>query len=186
MKAIKEEYQKIFVDQEGGGVIKCPSCSKSTLVDSSVLREKALLDHCMVRCTCHTRFAVKFEFRKDFRKNSKLTGEYVSLPKGKIRGGMKVVNISPKGIGLKIDDSAQFKIGDELLLLFTLDDTSDSLIEKRAIIRFIKQNYIGCEFLGSFPIGKALGVYLESEADQDDQRSPTEKDHFDWPTNFIR
>ena len=105
----------------------------------------------MVRCTCQTRFAVKLEFRRDFRKNSEFSGEFISLPKGKPRGEMTVVNISKNGIGLQTVGSAEFKIGDPILLLFTLDGNNDALIEKRATVRFVEENYIGCEFLGSSP-----------------------------------
>ena len=97
---------------------------------------------------------------------------------------MTVVNISRNGIGFQIDGSTQFKIGDELLILFTLDGTNDSLIEKRAVIRFAKKNYIGSEFLGSFPPGKALGAYLVEEPTEKEQLTNAKEDHFDWTTTI--
>lgn len=104
------------------------------------------------------------------------------MPTGNPRGGMTVVNISKNGIGLQIDGSTQFKIGDELLILFTLDETDDYLIEKRVVIRFAKQNYIGSEFLSSFPIGKALEAYLIDEPRSIKQPSDDEEGQFDWDT----
>lgn len=108
----------------------------------------------------------------------------MSLPTGSPRGVMTVVNISRNGIGLQIEDSTQFKIGDELLILFTLDGTNDSLIEKRAVVRFAKQNYIGSEFFGSFPLGKALGAYLVAEPKEKEQLTDAKEDHFDWSTTI--
>lgn len=179
--------QKVFVNPEGLAVINCPVCAlaKSTRVDSSVIREKGLRDNCLVRCTCQNKFAVKLEFRRDFRKASNLSGEYLSLPTGNPRGRTTVVNISRNGIGLRIDGAGRFKIGAELLILFTLDGTTDSLIEKRAVIRVAKQNYIGCEFLGSFPLGKALGAYLLDEPREKEQHAEADEEHFDW-SNIIR
>lgn len=112
-----ERAQKVYVNQEGLAVIKCPVCAfeKSTRVDSSVIREKDMRDNCMVRCTCQIKFAVKLEFRKDFRKDSEFSGEYMKLPTGKPRGRLTVVNISRNGIGLRINGPTQFEIGDELL-----------------------------------------------------------------------
>lgn len=184
VKGKDQKAQKVYVNQEGLAVIKCPVCSfeKSTRVDPLVIREKALRNNCVVRCTCQKKFAVKLEFRRDFRKDSNLSGEYMSLPTGKPRGRMTIVNISRNGIGLRIEGSTPFKIDDELLILFTLDGTNDSLVEKRAVIRVAKQNYIGCEFLGSFPIGKALGAYLMEEPKEKEQLSDDEEDHFDWST----
>jgi hypothetical protein len=187
LKATDEKAQKVYVNQEGVAVIKCPACSleKSTRVDSSVIREKDLRNNCTVRCTCQMKFAVNLEFRRDFRKDSNLNGEYMRLPRGTPRGKLTVVNISRNGIGLRIDGSSQFEIGDELLILFTLDGNNDSLIEKRAVIRVAKQNYIGCEFLGSFPLGKALGAYLMEEPKKEEQQqSDANEEHFDWSTTI--
>lgn len=188
LKGNNAKKQKIFVDQEGGAVIKCPACSlkKATRLDPSVIREKSLRDHCVVRCTCQTRFTVTLEFRRDFRKNSNFSGEYVSLPKGKLRGGMTVVNISNNGIGLQIEGSAQFEIGDQLLVLFTLDGNNDALVEKRATVRYVKNDYIGCEFLGSFPLGKALGNYLISKSDDQPTQAVSVEDQFDWTDCYLK
>lgn len=187
MRAKDEIAQKVYVNQEGLAVIKCPVCSfeKSAHVDSLAIRANDLRNNCTIRCKCQEKFAVKLEFRRDFRKDSNIVGEYMSLPTGNPRGRMKVVNISRNGIGLQIEGSNQFTIGDELLILFTLDGTDDSLIEKRAVIRFIKHNYIGSEFLGSFPLGKTLGAYLLDTPTEKEQVADTEEDQFDW-TSTIR
>ena len=186
MKVDDEVQNKVFVDQEGMAVIKCPECSKqkSTRVDPSAIRDKEIRDNCLVRCTCQTRFAVKLEFRKDSRKNSKLNGEYLGFPKGKPRGKLTVVNVSQNGLGVQFAGTDQFHIGDEILILFTLDDNIDSLIEKKAIVRCVKQDYIGCEFLGSTPPGKAFGDFLASEPD--DITEEVEEKEFDWTGSFTR
>jgi hypothetical protein len=183
LKEKDETAQKVYVNPEGLTVIKCPvcSCEKPTRVDSSVIREKNLRNNCLVRCTCQKKFAVKLEFRRDSRKNSNLSGEYVCLPTGKPRGRMTVVNISPHGIGLQIDDSNRFSIGDKLLIMFSLDETEDSLIDRRAEIRVVKENYIGCEFIGSFTLGKALGAYL-ADNPKEERQFEDDDEQFDWST----
>ena len=191
MKIDDEGQSKIFVDQEGMAVIKCPVCSKqkSTRVDPSVIRDKEVRENCMVRCTCKTRFAVKLEFRKDSRKNSKLNGEYLCFPKGKPRGKLTVVNVSQNGLGVEVASTDDFHIGDEILVLFTLDDNIDSLIEKKAIVRSIKPDYIGCEFLDSSSPGKAFGDFLASKSEDitevEEEGEVDEKD-FDWTGSFLR
>jgi len=162
MKANDEVVQRVYVNQEGMAIIKCPACSfkKITRVDSLIIRENDLRDNCIVRCACQKKFAVKLEFRGAYRKNSNFRGEYLRLPKGKPRGEMTVANISRNGIGFRIEDTTQLNKGDELLILFTLDEASNSLIEVRGKIRVTKQNYVGCEFLGSSLLGRALEAYL--------------------------
>ena len=186
MKVDDEEKQKVFVDQEGMAVITCPVCSnqKSARVDPLAIRGKEHRERCLVRCACQTRFAVKLEFRKDFRKNSKLSGEYLCFPKGKPRGKLMAVNISQNGIGVQTAGTDKFNVGNELLILFTLDDNADSLIEKKAIVRCVKQDYIGCEFIGSSPPGKAFGAFLASESDEGITEVDIEQ--FDWTDSFSR
>jgi len=186
MKVDDEEQNKVFVDQEGMAVITCPVCAKqkSARVDPSAIRDKEVRDNCQVRCTCKTRFAVKLEFRRDSRKNSKLNGEYLGFPKGKPRGKLTVVNVSQNGIGVQVAGTDQFQIGDEILVLFTLDENIDSLIEKKAVVRCVKEDYIGCEFLGSSPPGKAFGDFLAS--DSVDIIEGGDEKEFDWTGNFFR
>ncbi len=188
VKVEKENNKKVFVDQEGVAALKCPLCSleKSTRVDSQGIREKNIRDNCIVRCKCQTRFSVTLEFRRDFRKPTNLSGEYICLPKGKTRGILKVVNLSENGFGLEVTGSTQFKMGDKLLVLFNLDDTNATLIEKTALVRFVKENYIGCNFIGSSPLGKALKGYLKDESPSNDQIEPSEEDQFDWDSPHWR
>lgn len=187
MKAKDDRDQKVYVSPEGLAVIRCPVCSfeKSTRIDSSVIREKDIRNNCTVRCTCQNTFAINLEFRRDFRKDSNFNGEFMHLPTGNPRGNLTVVNISQNGIGLRIEGSTQFELGAEILILFTLDGSNDSLIEKRAVIRVAKQDYIGCEFLGSFPLGKTLGAYLREEPKKQEHLSDAEEEHFDW-SSMIR
>ena len=77
----------------------------------------------------------------------------------------------------------RFNVGDELLILFTLDDNNDSLIEKKAIVRCVKQDYIGCEFFDSSPPGKAFGNFLASESDED--ITGVDEEQFDWTGSFL-
>lgn len=180
--------QEIFVDPAGVAIIECPACSlkKKTSIDSTAIRRKSLQSHCLVRCTCQAKFAVKLEFRRDLRKSSNFTGEFLSLPRGEIRGGMQVVNISRNGIGLHIKGASQFNVGDQILALFTLDGNEDALIEKRATVRFVEKDYVGCEFQGSFPLGKALGDYLARDAKEQGAEAAEDDGQFDWSDRSLK
>lgn len=154
-----EIIQKIYVSQDGVAVMKCPACALVKSADVSKLR--ASTQHVIkVRCTCQSIFTVKLEFRRTYRKETKLAGDYQSLPTRKHTGRLTVVNVSKGGLGAQIIGANPFRVGDEARISFNLDDSHHSLIEKRVLVRLVKQNYIGCEFLDSTAHDKALGFYL--------------------------
>lgn len=66
--------------------------------------------------------------------------------KTKIRGMIKVKNISVSGIGLEFTSDYHVHEGDRLELRFNLDDDKNSFVCKEAVVRKIKGNYVGAEF----------------------------------------
>jgi len=153
-----EIVQKVYVNQEGVAVMKCPACEAVKSANVAVMKTGQHL--VKVRCNCQKVFSIKLEFRKAYRKATRLAGEYLQLPGGKISGKMMVINVSKGGIGAQVIGLMRCRIGDELRISFNLDDRHHSFIEKRVVIRLLKQNYIGCEFLDSTANDKALGFYL--------------------------
>ncbi|NTV14330.1 MAG: PilZ domain-containing protein [Desulfobulbaceae bacterium] len=151
--------QKVYVNQEGVAVMKCPFCEAVKSANVSKLRT-AQQHVVKVRCTCQKVFTVKLEFRRTYRKEAKLAGDFQSLPSGKHCGRLTVVNLSKGGLGAQIIGFNHFRAGDELRISFNLDDRHHSMIDKKVVVRLVKQNYIGCEFVDSTSHDKALGFYL--------------------------
>jgi len=158
MAQYKEEITKVYVNQDGVAVIKCPACEK--VKTTKVVNFKGSKHVLNVKCTCNNVFLVNLEFRKSWRKEIKLPGDFVLLPEKIHRGRMMVVNISKTGIGLQIIGAHRLKAGEELLVSFILDDGHGSAIDKKVVIRMVKETYIGCEFLEATPHDRALGFYL--------------------------
>ena len=152
-----EIVQKVYVNQEGVAVMKCPACEAVKSANVGAMRAGRHI--IKVRCNCQKVFTVSLEFRRSYRKDAKLAGEYQS-PNSKGRGKLTVVNVSKGGVGAQIIGFNHCRIGDELRISFNLDDRHHSLIEKRVVVRLVKQNYIGCEFLDLNANDKALGFYL--------------------------
>ena len=153
-----DDAQKVYVNQEGVAVLKCPFCEavKTTTVEKFKGSRHVL----KVKCTCQKAFMVELEFRKAYRKDIKLAGEFVHLPTRNARGKMLVINISKTGIGFQVLGAVNVREGNDLQVKFNLDDKHHSLIEKRVVVRLVKNNYIGCEFVDSTAHDKALGFYL--------------------------
>ena len=154
----RDAIQKIYVNQDGVAVLKCPVCEASKV--SKVLNFKGEKHIVKVRCNCQNVFTVNLEFRKNYRKQTKLTGDYYGVNKEGMRGKLLILNLSKGGIGAQVIGMNNNQIGDELRVRFTLNDQHSSVIEKRVVVRLVKQNFIGCEFLDDSTTDKALGFYL--------------------------
>ncbi|MBU0482420.1 MAG: PilZ domain-containing protein [Proteobacteria bacterium] len=156
--ADSKDTQKVYVNQEGVAVLKCPFCDavKTTTVE----KFKGSRHILKVKCTCKQNFMVELEFRKAYRKDIKLAGEYIYLANPGVRGRMLVVNISKTGIGFQTMGVGKIREGHELQIVFNLDDKHNSLIDKKVVVRLVNNNYIGCEFTETSVHDKAMGFYL--------------------------
>ena len=158
MAQYEEEISKVYVNQDGVAVIKCPVCEKvKTTKVQNFKGSKHILN---AKCTCGHVFLLNLEFRKAWRKVIKLPGDYLLLPEKIHRGRMMVVNISKTGVGLQIIGAHRLKAGEKLQVSFILDDSKGSAIDKKVVIRLVKGSYVGCEFLEATPHDRALGFYL--------------------------
>jgi c-di-GMP-binding flagellar brake protein YcgR len=103
------------------------------------------------------------ENRKTYRKEVQLNSYYLKLPSTTERGTMAVKDVSLGGIGFTTSESAKhnFSEGDHIWLTFELDDKKQSKIEQSAVVIFVKDRHIGCEFTNlSEQNRKLLGFYL--------------------------
>ncbi|MFH1216725.1 MAG: PilZ domain-containing protein [Pseudomonadota bacterium] len=158
---------EVFVNQENMALFHCPHCGKMKHV--SVLQFKNKKHSLQVKCACRETFQVDLNFRKKYRKTTDLKGVFckktvdgkLSLDKNK--SNCIIVNISMGGIGLRIDLVHDLKLGDELMVDFTLDDKKQSHIQRKVVIRHVGESgYIGAEFSDSDqPLyEKTIGFYL--------------------------
>jgi hypothetical protein len=77
---------------------------------------------------------------------------------------MVVTDLSITGIGFSSFTNHDLTEGDELKVKFTLDDGRRSKIEKKAVVRWVTESSIGCEFMASVgydvAYDTALNFYL--------------------------
>jgi hypothetical protein len=140
--------QKVYVNPDDNtAILECPHCG--TARTRSVGKYKGGKRKVRVRCTCQSAFHVSFEFRRAHRKETNVQGYYARLPEGGDWRKMLVTDISLTGIGLLAYNVDSFNAGDELRLRFNLDDKKRSRIEKEAVVRWVKDTNMGCEFITS-------------------------------------
>ena len=152
---------KVFVNVENIAVFNCPKCQTSRTVNMS--DKKHLGESIKTRCTCkkcdHT-FVVDviMERRKYYRKETNLAGEYYTTDK-RIKGLMKVQNVSLTGMSIKVNEKKDLKKGQKLIVEFILDDKLRSEIKREIIILKINGLFINCEFVTVDLYGR-LASYL--------------------------
>jgi hypothetical protein len=147
------ETEKIIVD------VFCPQCGKLNRIDFSAIQgpDKGNLQ---INCPCNSAIPISVDFRKYYRKDTKLYGTYANFANKKEKGKIQVINLSMKGIGFTVQRSDAFSVGDQLELNFALDDDNQSEINVAGTIRHITGNHVGCEFTSKIENLVALKSYL--------------------------
>jgi len=128
-------------------MIKCPQCGIERTI--SVGKFKGSRRRVKTKCPCQTAFVVLFEFRKATRKESSVKGYYAKLPEGETWEKMLVTNLSISGIGFLAQSVHNLSQGDQVKVRFTLDAGTRSTVEKTAVVRWIEDIHVGCEFVHS-------------------------------------
>ena len=152
--------QKVFVQQDKMARVTCPDCTTSKTVNVEKL--KGSTGRLKLRCQCGSVFSVFFEFRRTHRKETHLDGYYAKLPANEMGSRIVVENVSRTGIGFTTLTNHDLSEGDNVKVTFILDDKRRSRIEKSAVVKAVKDRYIGCEFTNLTQDQKSLGFYLMS------------------------
>lgn len=151
---------KVFVSEHGLATITCPHCkiTKQTPVGHYCGKKHQI----KAQCSCGESFLLQLEFRKNYRKPTKLEGTYRIVSKGFGGGGATINDISRNGIGFTVTNPHNIEVGQKILLDFSLDNRKKTILSKEAIIRSVKNDQIGCEILGNQAFEKDLGFYLQA------------------------
>ena len=133
------------------------------MVDMTQYLNKPSTIKMKVKCKCGHSWSTIIERRRYFRKRVNLPGTYKYKEHGKkeIYGHLTVVDISKKGLKLKLhDETHHFKDGDWLEVTFRLDNKNQTLIQKMVNVKNIMGNSLGVAFSDTQPEDKAIGFYL--------------------------
>jgi hypothetical protein len=163
----KMEVQKTYINEDNTVTIRCSQCGRKKVFNIS--RNKEISKPVPVKCSCGSKFAVRLEWRKFYRKPVALHGEYskdgCELEVGAISvekicyGGMILENVCLGGIGFRTNSRHNLQVGDVIQVAFNLDDGQKSLVTRNVIVRSIQDSTIGTEFCDN-KADKALAFYL--------------------------
>jgi len=157
--------QKAFISSTNQITFSCPQCKNTRTVDVTKYRALEKAVKIKVHCPCGHDYPVLLERRKQFRKSVSLPGTYTRIYNERRagKGTMVVKDVSRTGLSLRVNDTTLMKNGDILEVVFKLDDSKRSAIQKEVVIRKIVGYDLGTEFVSIDPgnaSDKAIGFYL--------------------------
>ena len=151
---LEEGYKKTYV---------CPKCHREDVLDNANVSTQQ--DGAGVKFTCPCGFEkmVYLEYRNFGRLDTDLPGTFnvVDADGNPETGLLMVKDLSMTGLKLKLGSSemGRFKVGDQLVVDFNLDNESRSHIRKRVTLKYIKGHFCGVEFCGEDEFDNHLVSY---------------------------
>ncbi|BHH82255.1 hypothetical protein LA52FAK_05440 [Desulforhopalus sp. 52FAK] len=155
----------VFASDDGAYALQCPKCERSELVAPEYFKTSGWILN--VTCPCRCSFRIIREMRKAYRKKVQLSGSYTHVPNDRTYLtvpmkwiSMEVTNISKNGLCFKAPMTQSLEIDDDIQLRFNLDNSSNSLMKKSAIIKSIRKNSVSCQFQDADENDTTLGFYF--------------------------
>ena len=151
---------KVFVNHENCLNFKCPACQEPKIIKVDSLR--TMISPLKVRCSCKTIFSLDIDYRRFYRKQTKLPGTYRSIqPHSTKELEILIIDISKEGIRFRSFTGHKIRKGDTLLVTCELDDYKKTSLQKNVIVKSLNRDDIGCCFSGQDLFEKELGFYLQ-------------------------
>ena len=72
----------------------------------------------------------------------------------------RIKDISTHGLGFMALSEHKVQKDQSLKIIFSLDDSVKTVLKKRAVVRRVNDNFIGCEFLETEKEDRAVGFYV--------------------------
>jgi len=149
--------EKIYVGHTNKVTIICPKCGLEKNI--IVFKFKDTHKRLKAKCKCGEVFRFTLDFRKYYRKNVQLTGEYFVQGKDE-EGEILIEDISKTGIKFATLKPHNFSKNDLAELKFTLDNPMRMEVRTRVKILWIIDRTVGAQFNDPKLLEKDLVVYL--------------------------
>ncbi|MEN6624483.1 MAG: PilZ domain-containing protein [Smithella sp.] len=158
---MESNRRKVYTDANGYVIFSCPNCGK--MQKEQAQKYKNHKGPIKIQCKCGDFYEVEIEFRKLFRKETRLDGVFTASSKPGNWEKIIVKDLSMKGCKFETLKAIFLNPDEEIKIEFRLNNTKNSLIRKKAIIRHVDKNYAGCEFQDQTgDLDPDLGFYLRS------------------------
>lgn len=151
--------ERVFLNSDNIAQFVCPQCKKLWKKNLSAIQNPTQNVVFNCKCPCGHAFPVVLERRQFHRRETNLGGAFIH-DKKQTRGIIVVKNISLGGLGFELTNDYRIASGDVVLVRFNLDDPFGTLVTKETLIRKIRGNYVGAEFLDRIWKHDLLHLYV--------------------------
>ena len=148
---------KVYVDENNRALIICPKCGFEKNVDAMKYRNPTNI--VTGKCKCKETFQFSIEYRKHYRKDVMLPGEYVAQKNGE-KGEVIIRELSLTGIQFENLKPHQVSKDDTLEVTFKLDNPLRKEIRKTVKVIWVRDRIVGAQFNERKLYEKDLGFYL--------------------------
>jgi len=146
-------------------LISCPQCLGQDQTDLATMDE--LGKPVKAVCACGYMFYITPEQRNFYRKTVSLEGVFLRTKESGVvsdslgyEGKLRIINLSRQGLGFTTLGINNLHVGDEVRVIFTLDNVAQSQIVKELEIKGVRDQYAGGRFLHTDKDDVTLGFYL--------------------------
>ena len=151
--------ETIYTDDTNRVSIICPKCGFEQNIDATKFKDtqKKLKG----RCRCGEPYQFTIEFRKRYRKDVSLPGEYNLQGKGE-KGDIVVRDLSMIGIRFECLNPHHILRDDTVKVKFKLDDPKRSDIQKHVKVVWVEDRIIGAYYIETKLYKNDLKFYLQT------------------------
>lgn len=148
---------KVYADKQGKAVFHCPHCGFVTEFDASAYRERD--SRIKIRCRCGKNMTMLVEFREYYRRPVSLVG-WCRVESSGQDLEITVRDLSMRGLSFSLATiPVPLEVGDVISVRFRLDSPPMNLIQRKAVVRHVRDGIVGASFSRS-EYDKELGFYL--------------------------
>jgi len=151
--------KKVYVNDTDQATIICPKCGFEKNVDVADFKDTQ--KRLKAKCKCGETHRFTIEFRKKYRKDVRLPGEYIIREKGE-KGEIIIRELSLTGVRFESLNPHQISTDDILEMKFRLDNPLRAKIRKLVKVIWIKDRIVGAHYTETKFYEKDLGFYLKT------------------------
>lgn len=150
---------KFYVNDTNQTTIVCPKCGFAKTIDTTNYKETQ--KRVKAKCKCGEVFKFTLEFRKHYRKDVRLPGEYTIQQSGE-KGEIMVQDLSLSGLRFTSFRLHKIFTDDTLELKFNLDNPARTEIRRSAKVMWVRDRDVGAQYIGPKLPERDLAFYLRS------------------------
>ena len=152
----------VFISQDKKAKFICTACQRQWEKDVSKYYDLKKQIKVKVNCSCGNSWSSVLEKRRHIRKPVSLFGTYTYTPPGRkpYEGSLEVLDISLKGLKIRLDREWDLKVNQLINVSFRLDNKAKKLINRQVIIKNMNKRLLGVAFKEANRNDPDIGFYL--------------------------